>query len=374
MRRVAIIGTGMLGTSVGLALGRVPTIERVIGYDRDPAQLFVARQRAAVDTTVDSLGLAVRDADLVVLAVPVSAVRTVMLAMAPYVRPGTILTDVASVKRTVVDTMQRLAPAGAKVIGGHPMAGSHERGAAAGRPDLLAGATYVLTPTELTDTVAYGSLNRLLTAAGAQVIALSPQVHDDVVGVISHLPQLCASTLMNLAAEHGRSHGAVLQLAAGGFGDVTRIAGSDPQMWIDICRENRDVIIPILTDYAARIDGLRQLLDQENSDALESQLVLAHEARRTLPGRLTDDREATTVVVDTPAQIGVLADVTTVVGGRGIHIHDVGVHRPYLGREQLHLTIPGRADALSAARALQAMGYRANVDMPSMPQMQMTTA
>jgi prephenate dehydrogenase len=225
--RVAVIGTGLVGASLGMALGRLDTVEEVVGYDRDPRQLALAVRRGAASRSAASPADAVTGADVVVLAVPVSAIPAVAAEVAAGLRAGAILTDVGSVKGRVVGAMEAAVRPGVHVVGGHPMAGSHENGAAHATAELFVGATYLLTPTPRTDPGAYRRLHGLVGAVGARVLAVSPDRHDALVAVVSHLPQLAATTLMNLAAERAQDeHAGLLLLAAGGFRDATRTCGS----------------------------------------------------------------------------------------------------------------------------------------------------
>ncbi len=193
--RVAVVGTGLVGASLGLALGRLDDVAEVVGYDVDRRQLADAAARGAVGRTAESPAGAVADADVVVLAVPVSAVPAVAAEVGPRLRPGAILTDVASVKSRVVAAMQAAVAPGVHVIGGHPMAGSHEAGAAHASAELFVGATYLLTPTVDTDPHAYRRQHALVAGLGAPPLAVHPDHHHPHVAVHSPLPHHAATTL-----------------------------------------------------------------------------------------------------------------------------------------------------------------------------------
>jgi prephenate dehydrogenase len=359
MTRVAIVGTGLIGASLGLALRRLPDVEEVVGADLDAEQLTIARRRGAVSRAAGSACEAVCGVDVAVLAVPASAVPAVAALVGPALRGGAILTDVTSVKSRVVDVMQAAAPAGVHVIGGHPMAGSHEIGAAHASADLFVGATYLLTPTTHTDPQAYRRLHTLLAGIGARVLAVDLARHDALVAVTSHLPQLAATTLMNLAAERARSeHAGLLLLAAGAFRDATRVAASNPDLWLDICAENRAAIVEVLDDYAARLRALRSVLATGDDDGLREALHEARKARRSLPGKETVTGALVELHLPIPDRPGVLAEVTTTVGGVGVNIEDLAIdHAPEGGRGTLRLAIIGPKHASTARRALEALGY-----------------
>lgn len=357
--RVAIVGTGLVGASLGLALSRLDSVFEVVGWDTDAEQLRTAVERGAVTRAADSAEDAVRAADVVVLAVPVSVVGRTAAAVGPSMQPGSILTDVASVKATIVKALEEAVGPDVHVIGGHPMAGSHEAGAAHASGELFVGATYLLTPTVGTDPGAYRRLHALVSGIGARPLAVDPSHHDDLVAVISHLPQLAASTLMNLAADRAREeHAGLLLLAAGGFRDATRVAASEPNLWVDICAQNRDAIVAVLDDYRERIGALRSVVALGDMVSLEQVLADARAARRALPGKETITGALVELHVPIPDRPGVLAEVTTTVGAAGVNIEDLGIdHAPEGGRGVLRLAIIGFKPAGVARDALETLGY-----------------
>jgi prephenate dehydrogenase len=357
--RVAIIGTGLVGSSLGLALQELPEIDAVVGYDRDADRLATALNRGALSSAALAAAEAVVGAELVILAVPASAVASVAGEIAGALERGAIVTDVASVKTGVVTTMQRLLPDHVWLVGGHPMAGSHEEGPEHASAELFVGATYLLTPTTHTDPGAYRTLHRLVAGIGARPMAVDPVHHDRLVAVISHLPQLAATTLMNLAAEQAQQqHAGLLLLAAGGFRDATRVAASNPDLWLDICAENRDAIVAVLDDYASRIDQLRSAVAAGDGSALHETLLAAQRARRGLPRKSVRGGGLVELMLPIPDRPGVLAEVTTSVGAVGVNIEDFSIdHAAEGGRGALRLIIAGAANAAAATAALKERGY-----------------
>ena len=354
---VAVVGTGLIGASVGLALRRLG--HRVRGHDADPAHLDTAVRVGAVDVAADSAAEAVAGADLVVLAVPPSVIAGMAETLADHRAPGTILTDVGSVKRDVVALMERVAPDGVHVVGGHPMAGSHEHGPAHAFADMFVGATWLLTPTPRTDPGALQRLSDLVGAIGGRVVVVDPDAHDPLVAVISHLPQLTATTLMTLAAERARRQDArLLLLAGGGFRDATRVAASNPEMWLDICRENREAIVAVLDEYAARIGQLRMMLFEGDEDRLASLLTDAREARRSLPGKESATGQLVELRIPIPDRPGAIGDITSVVGRLGVNIEDLSIEHAPDGRGgTLRLAVNGYEDAEKSHAALVEGGY-----------------
>ena len=357
--RVAIIGTGLIGASLGLALQETHEVEAVAGYDRDQDRLATALSRGALTAAELSAAAAAEGADIVILAVPVSAVAQVAGEIAGAVRSGAIVTDVCSVKTGVVSTLQRALPDDVWLVGGHPMAGSHEAGPEHASSELFVGATYLLTPTTHTDVEAYRTLHRLVAGIGARPMAVDPVHHDRLVAVISHLPQLAATTLMNLASEQAREqHAGLLLLAAGGFRDATRVAASDPDLWLDICAENREAIVAVLDDYAARIAQLRQTVRDADDRRLHETLMAAQQARRALPRKSVKGGGLVELMLPIPDRPGVLAEVTTTVGATGVNIEDFSIdHAAEGGRGALRLIIAGAAATATAAAALKERGY-----------------
>lgn len=357
--RVAVIGTGLVGGSLAAAFRRLPGVAEVVGSDRDPGALAIALARGLVDRGAAGPAEAAGGADVVVLAVPVSALPQVAKEVGAVMLPGALLTDVASVKARLVPAMEEAVGPGVSVVGGHPMAGSHEGGAEHATADLFIGATYLLTPTAGTDPAAYERLHGLVAGIGARVIAVDPARHDLLVAVTSHLPQLAATTLMNLAAQRARDeHAELLLLAAGGFRDATRVAASNPDLWLDICAENRTAIVEVLDDYADRIGSLRTLLADADDDGLRAALGAARSARRSLPGKESVTGTLVELLLPIPDRPGVLADVATTVGSTGVNIEDLRIeHAPEGGQGTMVLAIIGPEQAERARVALGARGY-----------------
>ncbi|HEX9713273.1 MAG TPA: prephenate dehydrogenase/arogenate dehydrogenase family protein [Actinomycetota bacterium] len=357
--KVTIIGSGLVGGSIGLSLKQTSVAEHIIAYDQDPSVATRAVERGAADAASASLEEAASDRDVIFIATPVGVISRVARDLVPYLSGGTLLTDVGSTKSRVVVEIEETLPEGVTFIGGHPMAGSEDEGIDAARPDLFKGAWWILTPTARSDADAYGRLNALVTTLGARVMALEPAEHDRLMAMISHLPQLTASALMNLVAEQGKDHGGLLALAAGGFRDVTRIAASNPEIWVDICRENGPAIVEALERMASELLHLRDLVEQDDLEALRHALGAARAARRSLP-----EREVTGALHDVrfpvPDRPGVLAEVTTVIGNLGVNIEDLRItHTVEGGRGTLHLSIVGEEGASRVVHALAARGYEA---------------
>jgi prephenate dehydrogenase len=284
MQTVAIIGLGLIGGSLGLALCQARDAGGarryyVSGYDHSQARMEAARQRGALDQASANLADAVQQADLLMIATPVLAIRQVLAELAPLVRPETIITDTASTKAQVMRWASELLPAHARFIGGHPMAGSTGSLEEA-RADLFAGSVYCLVPHSKDDLPVPGMLADLITTLGATPLLLDAATHDRVVAAISHLPFLAAVALVETLAASDADLPILQALASSGFRDATRLAGGDPTMYHDISLTNREAILPWLDAYLARLHALRQLLHSAHLDEQEPLRALFREAQQ----------------------------------------------------------------------------------------------
>jgi len=355
--KVALVGTGLIGGSIGLALRQLPEVGEIIAYDLDPIARETAVERGAATLAAGTVADATADADLVFIAAPVGAIPTLAAETFAAAKPGVVVTDVGSTKSRLVLDVEKSIPDGMTFIGGHPMAGTEEEGIGAADPSILAGCWWILTPTSRVDPVSYQTLHALLGRIGARVMALDADKHDELMAIVSHLPHLTATTLMNLAAERGRDHAGLLSLAAGGFRDVTRVAASNPDIWLDICEENRDAIASVLSEFADRIGELGRLIRSGKRDDLRERFLSARTARRNLPGKATSG-EVVELHIPVPDRPGVLAEVTTTVGDLGINIEDLQItHDEESGRGTLRLAVSGTDAAERIRAALEARGY-----------------
>jgi prephenate dehydrogenase len=335
-RRAAVVGTGLIGGSIGLALRSLGW--HVTGDDRDPGRLSSAVGVGAVDATGVDPG-----AEITFVAVPVGSVPA---AAAAALAHGGVVTDVGSVKAPVVAAVDHH-----RFVGGHPMAGSEALGVEGSRADLFEGATWVLTPTGVTDPAAQALVHSLARAFGADVVTLSPGKHDELVATVSHVPHLTAASLMGLAADRAESEGALLRLAAGGFRDMTRIAAGDPAMWLDICDDNRDAILEVMDGLRSSLDQMRTVVERGDRTGLEALLRRAQAARISLPMGAPPAEQLVEVRVTIPDRPGQLAAVTALATELSINVYDVEVaHSPEERGGRLILVVAAeRGDELAGA-------------------------
>jgi len=267
-KKVTLIGVGLLGGSLGLALRQKRLAGTVVGFVRRKASLAECRKFGAVDTVTLDLRQAVADAELVILCAPISQMLGLTRRLLPALKRGAIVTDVGSAKDSVVRELEPLvAKAGAHFVGSHPMAGSEKTGVRAARADLFQNAICVVTPTTKSDKSAVRQVERLWRAVGARTIRLTPARHDALVSRSSHLPHVVAVALANHVLDPARPKGQAL-LCADGFRDTTRIASSSPEMWRDIALANRRNLAQALDGFVGDLRKFRRALEKADAKAV----------------------------------------------------------------------------------------------------------
>jgi prephenate dehydrogenase len=347
-RRAQLIGTGLIGGSVGLALRRDGWF--VTGHDTDITVAARARDRGAVDTVGDDA-----EAELVVIAAPVGSIPS-LVEVARDRHPDAVITDVGSVKGPVVEAVDD-----PNFVGGHPMAGSEQSGVDGSDASMFDGAVWVLTPTESTTAEAFALVHSVAARTGAEVIALDAAEHDRIVAMVSHVPHLAAATLMRLAASRSDAHSALLRLAAGGFRDMTRIAAGHPGIWPDICSENRAAIVEVLDELIAELRQVRVAVETGDRNGLIAQLESARKARLNLPttaARPEDLVEVRVVVADHPGQ---LALVTTRASELGVNIYDIEMAHSAEGPRGVMILVIDASMSHQFAESLASSGYRVSL-------------
>lgn len=236
-KRITIVGVGLIGGSLGLAIKRKFPSSIIVGVDK-PAVLKSARKKGAIDHSERNLRNSVSSADLIVLCTPVSAILKLMSKIARYCPPGAIVTDTGSVKSAILKRAKREFAAG-NFVGGHPMAGKEQSGIAGAEPDLFRHAAWVLSQAPGTKVSQIRRLRSFLKTIGAKVVLMDPGKHDVAVSILSHVPQLLSVALMNTAGIRARKF---LRMSGGGFRDMTRLAASEPAMWRDILSFNKSEV------------------------------------------------------------------------------------------------------------------------------------
>ena len=278
-QKVTLVGVGLLGGSLGMALRKRRLAASVVGFVRREASIAECESAGAVDKATLDLATAVKGAEIVVLCTPIAQMRSLVKQMLPALKRGAVVTDVGSVKGSVVrDVESLLAKAGAHFVGSHPMAGAERMGVSAARADLFNGAVCVVTPTAKSRPAAVSKVGQLWQAMGGRLLRLTPQAHDKFVSRSSHLPHVVAALLANqiLCPRQPKEQA---MLCANGFRDTTRIAASSPEMWRDIALANRANLLQALDDFTAALQEFRKDLKGKDEAAVSSFFEQAKQRR-----------------------------------------------------------------------------------------------
>jgi prephenate dehydrogenase len=342
LRRAALVGTGLIGGSIGLALREQGW--HVTGTDLDAARAARALELGALDAVGED-----PSAEITFVCTPVSSIAGAARAA---LAGGGVVTDVGSVKGPIVAAVDH-----PRFVGGHPMAGSEQEGMDGADASLFKGATWVLTPIVSTDPEAYTVVRSVVTSLGADVVALAPERHDELVATVSHVPHLAAATLMALAADGALEPGPMLRLAAGGFRDMTRIAAGHPGIWPDICAENKDAIVEALDRLVAALSAMRDLVVLGDRPGLLAALERARAARVNLPASVATDSDLVEVRVPVPDRPGVLAEVTTLLGELNVNIEDLEIAHSVEGERGVLVMVIAAKAVEDTRAALVSRGF-----------------
>ncbi len=360
--KAAIIGTGLMGGSLSMALVESSKVRSVAGYDSSEETREKALAMRVADEVSSTASEAVNGADLVFIATPTSSIVDTFVELSGSLRDGAVVSDLGSAKMTVTAGVEAALPGGVSYVGGHPMTGSEQSGVQYARPDLYRQAYYILTPTARTDAEAFSKLHAVLTDIGARVISIDPESHDRAMATVSHVPHLLSLLLMDMASGQKEQMENLYTVSAGGFRDMTRIAASSPEVWIDICMENNDFIIERLKDYDARMRDLTEMLESGDREGLRRLFEGARRARAELSVKSGQElEELFDVSLPVPDEPGVISRISTAVGSLGVNIEDLGIVHPLEGETGIMtLRILGKEKARQAAEKLQELGYRAS--------------
>ena len=290
--RVAVIGLGLIGSSVARAVREAMPGVRLTGHDADPQVRETARALALVDDVADHPGAAVLDAELVVLCVPVGAIGAVAAELAPDLPAGVIVTDVGSSKASVAQALAEALP-GVAVVPAHPVAGTERSGPEAGFATLFRNRWCILTPAEDADSVAVERVAEFWRRLGADIEQMAPEHHDRVLAVTSHLPHLIAYTIVGTASDLEEvTQSEVIKYSAGGFRDFTRIAASDPTMWRDVFLNNREAVLDMLQRFSEDLSALQRAIRWGQGDELFDRFTRTRAIRRSIVEQGQDDARA----------------------------------------------------------------------------------
>ena len=287
--RVALIGAGLIGSSLGRAIRQEQLAKSTVAYSRRSDTRKRLSQLGIVDNVAESVEEAVSDADLIIISVPVGASEDVAIKIGPHVETDTIITDTGSVKESVIRAMVPHLPNSANFVPGHPIAGTENSGPDAGFASLFEGRWCIITPTDDTSQSAIDKVTTLWRGVGSKVDVMSPAHHDKVLAITSHIPHLIAFNIVGTVADlEDDTKMEAVKYAAGGFRDFTRIAASDPEMWRDVFMENREAVLEMLGRFSEDLSALQRAIRRGDASSLETKFTRTRDLRR----RVIDAKQA----------------------------------------------------------------------------------
>lgn len=281
---VAIIGLGLIGGSIGLALKNASAGINVIGIPRREITIQEAIGRKAIDWGTTDAGKGIKDADIVFICTPVNLIIPKVKEVAPFLKRGAIVTDVGSSKSEIVSQAEKLMPKGTYFVGGHPMAGKEQVKLQAAELDLLKDRVYVLTETSKTSKKALEKMEEIVKLIGSKVVKMDPKLHDLVVAGISHMPLAVATALINTIADSEKGKDEMKTCAASGFQDTTRIASGDPVLGIDMFTTNKKAVLKQLSAFKKSLSKMEKLIKEGDVPKIEAELKKAKDFRDTIYG------------------------------------------------------------------------------------------
>jgi prephenate dehydrogenase len=351
--RIAVLGVGLIGGSIGLAARRRLQAE-VVGYGRNPANLERAVELGAIDRAAGSLAEACEGADVVFCCAPVAALPTQAREALAACGPEAVVTDVGSTKGELVAAIGD----DERFIGGHPLAGAETAGVENAREDLFEGARWYLTPTERSGGLLYDRLQRTISGLGARPQAIDPAAHDRLMATVSHLPHVLANVLASEAAESLTRDSERLPDVGPSFRDATRVAGSNPAIWADIFAGNREAVADSVDSVGARLREAAELIRAGDREALAAWHAEAGAARRRLVEADSEAgplRELRIVVANKP---GTIAELALALGDAGVNIEDMALHpAPDMTSGAISLWVAGDEGAAKAVELVRRLGH-----------------
>lgn len=278
MKKICIIGVGLIGGAIGIDVKRLGLAQKVVGVVRRQESIQESIKQKAVDEATLSLSEGVRDADMVIIATQISSIIDISKKIIGNLKEGAVVIDVGSIKGKLVDSLDNIFGDKIHYVGTHQMAGSEKKGVLFAHEDMFKDATCVITPTKKTNTDALNFVNDFWEKLGANIVTIPAGEHDKVVAMSSHLPHVIAASLVNLI----RKNENVQPFIGPGFKDTTRIAGSTPVIWKDICQWNKDEILKSIEEYKKELSAIQETINCENWDELLKKLDSAKETRDSL--------------------------------------------------------------------------------------------
>ncbi len=377
VNKIGIIGVGLIGGSLALALRKSKTGSKFYGYDTDPISLKRAVEMGVLDRSCNSLLEIAEDCDLIIIATPVRAITTVLKEIGRHLKEGSLVMDVGSTKAGIVRFAEMVLPERVTFVGGHPMAGSEQqvtsmlpemkkyfKGIENADPDLFLNATFIFTPTTSCDAEVFSFLLQTFNSIGARVIFMDPEAHDRAVSLISHLPHLVAFSLVNLLVNEAKTQENISKLVSSGFRDMTRIASSNPYLWVEILMENRNELLDMIDRFLNYMEEGRKLLQEGEERALLEFAQQARTGRLQITPALKDVlKELYTLTIPVANRPGMISSITMALGEKGINIEDLEISHPLEGEKGLlRILLRGEEAAQLARQTLSQRGYQASLE------------
>ena len=362
-RRIVIIGVGLIGGSIAAALKALPQPPEVYGVTHDGGSLEEPLSDGALDAAavesdprVDGW-LAPGGSDLVIIATPVCAARGWFERLQASGYDG-VITDVASTKGVITQVASEVLADGTRYLPGHPMAGSEVSGFTAARADLFQGAYWILCPDDDTRDDVFLGLHETFSALGARIISVGREQHDSAVAIVSHVPHIMASAIVQLTGRHAGQRKEILRLAAGGFKDTTRIAAGSPELWCGIALDNRDAVAEGLAELEGIIASFEQAIRDEDAATLTELLAESAALRRSLPAAwIPDSAKLTEVRIPMRDHTGIIAEVTGIAGHAGCNIQSIDIDHINESTAVLELILTDEGDMGRLGAGLINAGY-----------------
>jgi prephenate dehydrogenase len=348
--KIAVLGVGLIGGSIGLAAREHVEGAEVVGCGRNPENLRLALERGAIDHAADSLEEALDGADLCFACAPVGALPEQLCSALAAAGPGCAVSDVGSTKGDLLAAIDD-----SRFIGGHPVAGAETAGVAHARADLFQGAVWYLTPHSRSQGLLYERLHRFVIDVGARPLAVEPQTHDRLVAVFSHLPHVLANVLASQAAGQLLDHGEALRQVGPSFRDMTRVAGANTAMWTDIYSANRAAIVEEIREFRRELERVEELLEAEQTATWNDR---ARDDRRALLESGAAGGPVHELRLTVPNRPGIVAEVAVALGKAGVNIVDMALApAPDMRSGSMTLWIAGDAPAARAGELIGALGF-----------------
>lgn len=325
--RVFVIGLGLIGGSLALCIKKEHKEVIIKGFDINREQARLAKMLGVIDEGAENIPEGAKDADLIIVSAPVNDTKSIIQALSNLpLKPGVIVTDTGSTKRTIVETAIELKKRGITFIGGHPMAGSHKSGVSAAKEILFENAFYLLTPEEDAEVEKVEILKEWLKGTNAKFLTITPNNHDYLTGIVSHFPHIIAASIVRQTEKLSETEHLIPRLAAGGFRDITRIASSSPKMWKDILLHNREILIELLNQWQQEMNEVKVLLETGNGEEIFEYFFQAKQFRDGLPqkekGAIPSFYD---LYVDVPDYPGVVSEITGYLAQERISITNIRI-------------------------------------------------